>query len=505
MLDRLPQSVQYERSWKASAKCRRGVAVLLVLLLMTLTLALSYAMVRTQSMALMIQGNSGRQWAAQQAAIAGTMIALKKMQKSDWAGFGTTLNGTLSTSESYSVTYNFGDPSLTSANPDYNDYPFRGTLSVTGKSVDPVNSQNIASCQITTVVRLVPRQLSAEPSDWNAMQQYMVYQTDSFPFEIDLPCQLAGPVRIQGALKIAPNYPSTPESWQRYLSDLNFMRSGGYPDYRPFTSTVRYVSGQIDPDNWNALTNYLHVTVTPLALDPANSDWVQPNSFPIYQLYPGGPVYTVPQVSNNLQSITLGPDPMTNPLGIFFYNGNLTIKNDVTIRGLLYCKGNLTMDGANVRFDPVELPGLFGAGMSVRLPAIICNKLNVKPTVLSGSIKGLVAVFDTFTIEKAPESQAFSITGRVIAKRFYINGRQPWDTEKWNDDYNAFWYQYMSGIHYFPVFMGTKGRNPQPLLTIKPDTASITYHWPTPNSPVFLVKPSDGCLRWEVVKWTETP
>ena len=325
MLSRLSQPAHDKRCWKSHARPRRGVAVLLVLLLMTLTLAVSYAAIRTQNMAFMVQKNSDRRAIAQQTAVTGMTMAFKKMQNSSWAGFGSTLNGTLSTTESFTATYTYGDASLTSGSPDYNDYPFRGGISVTGKSVDPVNTQSVTTYQISAVVRLVPRQLTAEPSDWSAMQQYMVYQTYSQPFEIDIPCQFSGPVRIQGALKIAPHYPDSPgsTSWTRYLTDLYGMCSGGYSDYRPFTGTVSYVSGKIDANNINALITYLHSSASTLALDEANSDWTQPNGFSTYQIYPGGPTYTIPTVSNNLQSVTLGPDPMTNPLGIFYYNGEL--------------------------------------------------------------------------------------------------------------------------------------------------------------------------------------
>jgi hypothetical protein len=504
-LDKSLLFVHRSRYRRGNYRRHCGVAVLLVLLLITLTLALSYAAVRTQNMAFMIQRNSDRRWAAQQAAVTGMTMAFKKMQKSDWAGFGSTLDGTLSSTDNFSATYAFGDSSLTSSSPDYNDYPYRGTLTVTGKSIDPVNSQNITTYQITAVVRLVPRQLSTEPTNWNTMQQYTVYQTASQPFQINIPCQMSGPVRLQGPLAIAPSYPDYWDAWVRYLTDLNSMRSGGYADCRPFTGPVRYVSGQIDSTNMTALTSYLGVSASPLAAPANNSDWIQPINFSTYQIYPGGPSYSIPQVSNNLQSVTLGPDPMTNPLGIFYYNGSLTIKNDVTIRGSLFCKNKLTIDGNNVHFEPVELPGLFGGGTTVRVPAIICQNLEVKATAITGSVTGLIAVFDTFTVDQASETQTLPIIGRVITSKCYINERQPWNTTNWTWLYYVYWTFYRMTTPYFPVYMGSTGRNYQPLLTIKPDTTSITYHWPTPNSSVFLVNPSDGALRWEVVKWAENP
>ncbi len=483
----------------------------MVLLLITMTLAVTYAAVRSQNMAYMIQRNSDRRATAQQVAVTGMRMALKKMQDSSWAGFGSTLNGTLSTSDTFTATYTFGDDSLTSSNPDYNDYPFRGTISVTGKSVDPLNTQSVATYQISAVVHLVPRQMGTEPSDWSTMQQYTVYQTYSQPFEIDIPCQLSGPVRIQGALKIAPHYPDSPgtDSWVRYLSDLyNMVHYGGYADFRPFLGTVSYVSGAIDSTNLSALVTYLHTPVSTSALNQAKSDWTQPTGFSTYQLYSGGPTYSIPQVSNNLQSVTLGPDPMTNPLGIFYYNsGNLTIKSNVTIKGSLFCKSNLTLDGSSINFQAVDLPGMFGAGNSVRLPAIICNNLTVNNTVTSGSISGLVAVFNNLTISKAPQTQTIPIIGRVISKLFYIKERTPWDTTNWPSYYTIWWTYYRYAIPYFPVYMNSSGAglNYQPLLTINPDTTSITYHWPTPNAALFLVNSADGALRWEVIKWTESP
>jgi hypothetical protein len=506
-LDQSPVSVHRSRYRRGNIQRHCGVAVLLVLLLITITLALSYASVRTQSMIFMINRNSNRRLAAQQAAVTGATMAFKKMQKSDWAGFGSTLNGTLSSTDSFTATYAFGDPSLTSSSPDYNDYPYRGIITVTGKTTDPVNAQNVTTYQITVVVRLVPRQLHADPTNWSTMQGFTVYQTASQPFELDIPCQLSGSVRIQGALKIAPNYPDNPtsDSWIRYLYDLNSMRSGGYADYRPFTGPVRYVTGQIDSTYMTALTSYLGVSASVLAAPSSNSDWVQPTDFSTYQIYPGGPSYTIPVVSSNLQSVSLGPDPMTNPLGIFYYNASLTIKSDVTIKGSLFCKNKLTIDGSNVHFEPVEIPGVFGESATMRLPAIICQNLEVKSTALTGSFKGLIAVFDTFTIDAASETQTIPFLGRLITSKFYIKERQPWDSTNWSWVYYIYMTFYRYSYPYFPVYMGNTGRNYQPLLTIKPDTPSNTYHWVTPNSSVFLVNTSDGALRWEVVKWTENP
>ena len=96
MSNRLQQPVHNARCWNPRARRRRGVAVFLVLLLITMTLAITYAAVRSQNMSYMLQRNSDRRVAAQQCAVTGMRMALKKMQGSSWAGFNSTLNGTLS-------------------------------------------------------------------------------------------------------------------------------------------------------------------------------------------------------------------------------------------------------------------------------------------------------------------------------------------------------------------------------------------------------------------------
>ena len=121
----------------------------------------------------------------------------------------------------------------------------------------------------------------------------------------------------------------------------------------------------------------------------------------------------------------------------------------------------------------------------------------------------MVAVFGTLTIASASQTQTLPITGRVISKTFYIKERTQWTNANTDWSYYYYWYSVLYRLYYayFPLYMNSSsiGLKYVPLLTINPDTTSITYHWPTANAPLFLVNSTDGALRWEVIKWTECP
>jgi len=494
---------------------RRAVATLIVLLLISITFALSYSVMRSQGTAIQIEHNANLGTAARQAAVTGLTAALKKMHTADWAGVDSPLTGSLGGYQGYNVTFTAGDPALTAGHPDYADFPYRVTLLSTGFAADPADPQRISTHRVRAVVRLVPRVLADEPSDWATMQQYTVYQSKTDPFEIDIPCRLEGPVRVQGRLKVGRHYPNDFGAWRRYLRDLNYMRLDGLPDYRPFTGPVSLpFSGQDGDDLW-ALDGYLGATPLDTPVDEAARDWTKPTSLADYQIYDGGPVYKIPAVNSTLQNTTLEPDPLTNPLGLYYCDSSITISDNVTIRGSLFCKNDIAVDGVNVHFEPVELPPLHGSDAPVRLPVATCQNFTVRPTA-GGSLTGLLAVFDQFLIEKSPETVKFVVTGRLIARKFFIKERQPWETLNWEAYFAEYKHQlawWPGVVPYFPVWMIDYGRHPEPLLTVSPDPAPVNYHWKNPYDPIYVPHPDDVTgldpgspgLRWDVIQWTDNP
>ena len=191
---------------------RRGVTVLIVLALLAITLALSYAMMRSQSISVQIQDNLGRQDNARQAATAGMTIALRKMHEADWEGVTSVVSGFVSDHDTFRVTYETGDSSLTTDDPEYKEYPFRVTLVSTGVSVDPHNPGIRAEHKVRAVVQLVRRQLSATPSQWQQLQQaddgtpLTIYQWGNVRVPVDVPVQVEGGVLLQGALRLGAGY-----------------------------------------------------------------------------------------------------------------------------------------------------------------------------------------------------------------------------------------------------------------------------------------------------------
>ena len=417
---------------------RRGMSVLIVILLIALTMGVSYSILRSQATGLHIQQNAGRQSSARAAAVTGLVVAVKRMHAADWGGASSSFAESLGEHERFQATFSPGDPTLAAADSDYADYPYRVTIVSTGFAENPASPDQVSTYRIRAVMQLVPRQAADEPSDWTRMQGYTVYQTKNDSFEIDIPCRIEGSVRVQGgsrspsttridsdALAALPRRPQRhAQRGRRGLPAVQWARAS--PLRRPGPT---YLLGP-EARRWAC-----RPTITPVR--EAAADWVQPTGLTAYQIYPGGPSYAIPTVPSPLENTTLEPDALTNPLGIRYRSGTVTIKNNVTIRGSLFCSEDIVIEGTNVRFQPVDLPGLYGSSQPLRLPVASCRDFDVKATA-GGSLTGLLAVFDDFLIEKSPATVTFAFTGRVITKKFYIKERTPWETLNWGSYYESF-------------------------------------------------------------------
>ena len=104
------------------------------------------------------------------------------------------------------------------------------TLLSTGSSVDPAHGTTTTR-RIQVVVRLMVAKLGSETSEWPAMQQFTAYQTNAKPFTLNVPCRIEGPVRVQGAVTIAPDYRWQSDRRSRYMSDLTAMNAADLGSY----------------------------------------------------------------------------------------------------------------------------------------------------------------------------------------------------------------------------------------------------------------------------------
>lgn len=486
------------------ASHRRGVAIVLVLGLVSIALAMAYALLRSQSLNVLMQGNGNLRNQARTAALSGLAAGLQRMSLTGWSGVNSTVTGTLSSTDSYSVTFTAGDPNLTAQDP---NQPYRVTVISTGYSSSSLLQQTQqASYRVRAVVALSARQLGTQPTNWSSMVQYSLYQIGASQTTIDPPCQIAGPVYLQGSLAIGQDYSWNPTTSQRFFTDLNSMRLAGQGDLRPFTGTL-----SLPPQNAQTTSTLSWLGLVTKAVVVAPTPPITVPNLTTYQIYPGGPVYTVGAVPTGASNVTLGPDEVKNPLGIYFANsGVLTTGANLIVNGTLICGNNLTIGGAGTVFTPVSLPPLDGSSTPIQLPAVVCAQNIACNSPAGATFNGLVLALDQFSIGAGPQANTLSVVGPVVAKQFSIGTRNEWNESgsTWNLLYTGFESQLSLAtpprIAYFPTWLSGVGLNPNPTLTVKPNTTVLTYQWQDLTAgPIFVINPADGGLRWTLISWTE--
>jgi hypothetical protein len=489
----------------ASPSSRRAISTAVVLSLVAVTMATSYALLRTQAYTVRVQQNTNRQGLARQDAMVGISTAMRAIEQSSWSGVGTTLSGSLGSQDSYSVTFTAGDDSLTSASSNYSDYPYRVTLVSTGTSSDSGNSSSTATHKIRAVVRLVPRQLASTPSNWSTMQNYTLYQLASQNVTLDAPCQVAGPVYLQGAVFLGDDYNWSSSTRQKYCTGLNSMRTNGYSDYRWLTGPVSWPSSLSSSNSQDIVQNQFGLTTTIISVASSVSVPL-PTTLSTYRLYPGGPSYNVGTVPSSCSNTTLAPDPVTNPLGIFFSNSSVSIGNNVTVTGTLISGGDVTITGSNVVFSPFILKSLSGTTTPIRLPTVVAQNKFYCGSNAQVAVTGVVLAGTQFQVAAGSQNNAVSVQGRVITGAFTVNARSEWLILQtlWTTIQSLWNAQKNSGIAYFPAYAGVWGLNYIPVITVKPDATVITNQWQDLTSgPIYIINASDGGLRWELADWRD--
>lgn len=117
-------------------------------------------------------------------------------------------------------------------------------------------------------------------------------------------------------------------------------------------------------------------------------------------------VFTYPY--NIMNEMTLGPTA-SNPAGIFFYNGNLTISKNVTINGTLVVKGDLRITGRNNTINAQK-----------NFPALIINNKLRMNTNTQLTVNGLAYVRDEIYGDGI-WGQNITVIGSLIIREHNIN------------------------------------------------------------------------------------
>jgi len=484
---------------------RQGVAVLVVLVVLSIAVGLSYAVMRSQSTSVQIQRNSGRATTARQAATTGMHAAIRRMHQTNWTGVDTTLTGSFGSTAGYEVTFTTGDAQIVEGSTDDVWWPYRVTLRSLGYATDPDNSAIRSTYEIEAVVQLVPRALTATLSEWTSITQHTVYQLSNDEFRIEVPATVQGPVRLQSSLQVITNNSiADGTARSQYASDLNLMRNVGYPDLRPLTGPVKFPYAL----NNSTMRTFLQTQLSVSTTDISSTSTSFPSSFSAptsYRLYAGGRTYAPTTLSSIVTGSTLAAAPRTNPLGIFVRSGTVSIRSNTTIRGTVVATDRVDLEGTNILLEAVNLPDMEGATQPSRLPVAYARNLYFQP-VCSASLKGaVIALEEVQAVNGDQATMSVNLTGRIALRRLRLRGRTGWNSAPWNTILSLFNLQYplAGGQKYFPIYAWFYGYQPLPMVTIQPESASVSDHLPDLSQPIFAPAASDPGLRWELVRWLD--
>lgn len=493
-----------------AAAARRGMTVLVVMLMISITLALSYAMLRSEATDVQIQSNSHRAQAAHQAALTGLAAGLRRMHRSDWIGVDVETTYSLSSTESYTLTYTTGDPSLGPAHPDFAQWPYRVTLLSVGTAADPSNPQLVSTHRVQAVLQLVPRAVTAGPSDWAATLAYTIYQTGWQDAVFHTPLRIEGNLRLQGDFELSSGYLWLTDPKTRYYSDLAAMYAQGVADYRPFTGQISIPNSRIDSTTRSILTSSLGLTVNNIASTSASSLSLL-DSLLVYQLYPGGVWYAIPQLTGTVQNTQLAPDPYTNPLGVYFAAGRVTLGDNVTLQGTLLGSDDVEVASTSVTLAPFDAPNVAGASGPLRLPTVAVRDDFVVKSTGGGTTTGVVIAGDRFEISRGAQTAAFDLRGRIVAAELLFDERSNWDLMSgiWALSYTGFLTQLTnppaSRVNHYPLWLQNYGLSNQPHLTIRPETTTYRSHWQDLTQPIYVPASGDQGLQWNLVSVKDNP
>lgn len=507
---------------KALCTPRRGMALIMILGMIALTVAASYALLRSQTQTTLLQTNSQNSFLARQAAEAGLLRAIRKMSVNDWGGVGSTMTGNCDSQSSYSVTFTAGDASLAPSDPSYSEYPFRVTIVSTGTALNLGDSTLPTTYSMTAVVQLVRRALNttSTPSLWNMMNGFTCYQWNSsatiWTVNIDSPVQFQGPTCFMGnllfqTLSVDPSDANS-DSRKEYLDDLKKKFTETGVDYRHFTGDVSLVmtrqsggtNGDIQKLGVNAVSTSA-ITTLPVSYTNAPTN---------YQLYAGGPSYTVGNLlttyGSNPAGQTIASSVTTNPLGIYKTGGTVNFKSGTTFAGVLFADGSsdeLRLDGLGVELNGLNLPPLSDSSTVYQLPiTMVKNNLVVKNNSNS-VVRGLVMNWTNFAVDAGSQNTVFNLQGRMFTEDLDISARTEWtgvSTLNWSLQRTLFKSQ--GSISYYPDWMDLSLFDLQPIPRIKfQPPVAVTYHWPDWNQPIYTMAPGDTGLRWNIISWRDGP
>ena len=441
-------------------RSRRGMSLVVVMIAISMTMVLTYAALSSQARGVQVRQNVNRQAMARQAAESGAAIALNQLQSSSWSGVGTSLSGTLSTdtmgSTSYSVTFmtidgqtspsayptGQGQTSLSSSSAFFNTssaglstssadtaatatrQAFQLLIRSSGKWQSSTDVFDFVTETCEVGVELQPRvpgrtivspdisqatDVLASNGGYDTIQNYAVFASAGSSSSPSLTLQpgqrIDGPSWLTQGVSIfnSPKWKSAPRSdFMTSTGTVYSTTSGGTVSLlhpHPFGGAITTLSSLTAAETTDLAAlkvSRIGATSTPATPSITFANWKT------YQLYQGGFSYSATTLSNStLTNIVLRPSQL-NPLGVFYYQGNLTIGSNTVVQGTLVCSGQITINGNNINLASVNWRDSSGSTLIAssalfpRAPAIVAQNLALSSTPRA-SVDGAVLLTSTLT------------------------------------------------------------------------------------------------------------
>lgn len=387
---------------RRAAGRRSGLSLVVVMLALSTSLIVTMSFVQTQNITQHLTGNAAEGALLQAAAQSGATAALQRMRSADWAGVEEVLTAELTTDSSGSVGYQVEFLPVTADDADGQQneeenlqHALQVRIRSVGRRLQPDGTPAGRQRVVELIVRLEPRvpgrtlvsgdeadvsDLAANPGDYDAIQQYALFASDSSTsLSLDPETCIEGPMRLRKTLNLFRGVhwsSSIRSTYQKAVGQR--LGGGGLPIHpHPLNGAITFQetpSSSIQSDITDLQRSW-SVDNSSLSLPPVTS-----TSWRTYQLYDGGFTYSAVEIGASLSSITLRPTA-TNPLGVFYRTGNVQINSDVRIEGTLFATGRVELRGSRIVFSSARWRNASGEQLTdssslwPRLPVLVADEI----------------------------------------------------------------------------------------------------------------------------------
>lgn len=460
---------------------RTGYASVLVLLTIMLVTGLCLAMLQATKSNILLQRNEEIGWRAENNAEVGFEHALHRMTLPDWSGPDSDYSFQIDDHSGFDVAYAYED-SLESDDPNYWLQPYMVRLSVVGYCT--LNSRK-TQFEISAKVILNDVTLNSDKDAFSDAPDHALTIASPALFAKLFPPTLDFWNRIDGTSSSYSGF----KLWDTIDSDsrvafLNEMNAGTFAGSAPLVGTAKVVDSNIYASFADA------ISILSIDLFQA-SNLVSGIKYSVgpskYQIYTGGPVYSIPTLASQLKDTTLEPS-LENPLGIFRGYANTTLKKDCRIEGTIVMGRGLSLTVTEKDTAIGQRSIVLPDGSTFVLPTILADRLVVQADE-DIAVDGAVIADSTVTVEPQSNKAHVSFAGWVYCDYCWL---RTYDPDKNNTGERD--------TENLTTYVEDCNLPDLPYCTIKATSLS-NLHWQDLSRPILIPTASaNGGYRWKVLE-----